>query len=196
MPRQQDLFHQAEMKSQANTPVFSRNYRFVALDVETANGNRGSICQLGLAMVAHDDSIQTASFMIDPEAEFATFNTRLHGIGPETVVGQPRFIEVIDPLRDFLGRHPLVQHSRFDQTAISAACDRYRQPDLDARWLNSVQIARKAWPELRENGGHGLGNLQKVLRLSFQHHDAAEDARAAAQVVLLAEERTGSNFID
>lgn len=196
MRKQQDLFHRAEMTSEPYVSLFSRSYRFVAVDVETANADRSSICQLGLAMVDHDGHIQTASFMIDPEVRFAAFNIRLHGIGPDRVAGQPRFIDVIDPLRDFLTEHPLVQHSQFDQKAISAACVRYALPDLMARWVNSVQVARKAWPELKGNGGHGLGNLQKVLKLDFQHHDAAEDARAAAQVILLAESEIGSNLID
>ncbi|PCJ07535.1 MAG: exonuclease [Rhodobacteraceae bacterium] len=196
MHKQQDLFHHAALAELTDAQLFSQSYRFVALDVETANANQGSICQLGLAMVDHSGTIETASFMIDPEVRFATFNIQLHGIGPETVAGQPRFVDVINPLRDFLGRHPLVQHSPFDQKAISGACQRYDLPDLKARWLNSVIIARKAWPQLRGNGGHGLGNLKKVLGLDFRHHDAAEDARAAAQVVLLAEAETGYNFID
>lgn len=196
MRNQPDLFHQAALAELTDVQLFSQTYRFVALDVETANNNRGSICQLGLAMVDHSGAITTASFMIDPEVQFATFNIQLHGIGPETVAGQPRFIDVIEPLRDFLTRHPLVQHSQFDQKAISGACQRYNLPDLKARWLDSVQIARKAWPQFRGNGGHGLANLQKVLRLDFRHHDAAEDARAAAQVILMAEDETQSNFID
>ena len=65
-PRQLDLFHRDEVTSQTSGSIFSRSYRFVALDVETANADRGSICQLGLALVDHDGAIQTASFMIDP----------------------------------------------------------------------------------------------------------------------------------
>jgi DNA polymerase-3 subunit epsilon len=32
--------------------------------------------------------------------------------------------------------------------------------------------------------------------LQFQHHDAGEDARAAAQVVLCAEAKTGRSFVE
>lgn len=64
----------------------------------------------------------------------------------------------------------------------------------DFRWSDSVLIARRAWPDLKGNGGHGLSNLKKVLRLDFHHHDAGEDARAAAMVVLLAEARLGLSF--
>lgn len=54
-------------------------------------------------------------------------------------------------------------------------------------WQDSVTVARKAWPELKGNGGHGLASLKGHLGLSFDHHDAGEDARAAAEVVLHAE---------
>ena len=37
------------------------------------------------------------------------------------------------------------------------------------------------------NGGHGLASLKQHLGLVFDHHDAGEDARAAAEVVLRAE---------
>jgi DNA polymerase III epsilon subunit-like protein len=60
---------------------------------------------------------------------------------------------------------------------------------LSLHWSDRVRIARRAWPELKGNGGHGLANLKQILRLHFHHHDAGEDARAAALVVLHAEAR-------
>ena len=55
-------------------------------------------------------------------------------------------------------------------------------------------IARTAWPMLKGNGGHGLANLKQHLGLEFQHHDAGEDARAAALVVLRAEVELNKTF--
>lgn len=37
---------------------------------------------------------------------------------------------------------------------------------------------------MKGNGGHGLANPKRTLNLQFHHHDAGEDARAAAMVVL------------
>jgi len=62
------------------------------------------------------------------------------------------------------------------------------------RWRDSVRIARKAWPQLNNNGGFGLASLKNYLNLGFHHHDGEEDARASAEVVPLAEEETGCNF--
>ena len=55
-------------------------------------------------------------------------------------------------------------------------------------WLPCRKWPRRAvWPELRGNGGHGLASLKQHLGLVFDHHDAGEDARAAAEVVLRTE---------
>jgi DNA polymerase-3 subunit epsilon len=165
----------------------SGNFRFVALDVETACGNSASICQIGLACVGHDNQIQTFSMMVDPAMHFDTFNIRLHGIGPDHVQGAPRFPQALAALLPLLSEHLIIQHSTFDSAAFAAAYAHHNIDPPALRWANSVSIARRAWPELKGHGGHGLASLKQVLGLRFHHHDAGEDARAAAMVVLRAE---------
>ena len=167
------------------------NLRFIAVDVETAGYDIAGICQIGLAFVGFDSSIVTYSTYIDPRAPFTEGNTRLHGIDAATVRNAPNFEKVLPDLRQLLEAYPLVQHSRYDERAFDAACRLAEIPVLRSVWSDSVAIARQAWPELRGNGGHGLANLKKVLGLHFRHHDAGEDARAAAEVVLKAEASMG-----
>lgn len=174
--------------------ILEGTYRFVAIDVETANRQQSSICQIGLAVVALNGNIETIGILIDPEQSFEAFNVDLHGINEVAVEDAPTFKSVFQMLRPFLERHVLVQHSHFDKQAFNAASKFYGAPELRANWVDSVQIARRAWPELRGNGGHGLASLKAHLNLSFEHHDAEEDARAAAEVVLLAETVTGEDF--
>ena len=168
------------------TPFPKGPFRFFALDVETANHDRGSICQIGVACVRLDNSIETWVTYVDPRAERWVF-TWLHGIGARTVQGAPTFAEVLPVLRDALNGATVYQHSGFDRSAVAAACGNggLSVPEWD--WRDSVHVARAAWPELRGNGGHGLASLKQHLGLVFDHHDAGEDARAAAEVVLLAE---------
>lgn len=175
-------------------PLPTGRFRFVALDVETSCGASSSICQIGLGCVRPDNSVLTYATYVNPEQRFDPFNIRLHGIDPETVADAPTFPEVWARLLPFLNPHHLIQHSNFDKTAIAAACAAYRLPRPDLSWSDSVKIARKAWPEFRGQGGHGLAHLKERLGLEFQHHDAGEDARAAAQVVLQAEAQTGQSF--
>lgn len=167
-------------------PLIS-NLRFIAVDVETAGYDIASICQIGLAFVGFDNSIESYSAYIDPRMPFWEGNTRLHGIDAATVRSAPRFADVLPDLCQILEAYPLVQHSRFDEKAFDAACRLAELAVLKSAWSDSVAIARHAWPELRGNGGYGLANLKKVLGLNFRHHDAGEDARAAAEVILKAE---------
>lgn len=166
-------------------------FRFVALDVETANSDPASICQIGLAFVAPDGGMYVTSAYVDPCQPFSSFNIQLHGIGPEKVRGAARFPTVLQDLAHLLAGQPLIQHSTFDRGAIAGACRAHGLTAPAWRWENSVSIARRAWPEFRGNGGHGLGHLKRALGLEFDHHDAGEDAKAAAMVVLRAEAQTG-----
>jgi len=169
-------------------------FRFVALDVETASRDSASICQIGIACVRASGEIAVWTSYVNPETRFDSFNIELHGIGPDTVKNAPTFAELWPILHMSLYPYHLVQHSNFDKRAIEAACETYRLPTPDLSWSDSVKIARTAWPEFKGNGGHGLGHLKTALGLSFQHHDAGEDARAAAEVVLHAEAHLGRTF--
>jgi len=176
------------------TIVPSGEFRFIALDVETSCHDSASICQIGLACVGTDHSIQTYTTLVNPQLPFARFNVDLHGIGPDTVRNAPTFPQIWPRLMPLLSRHPLIQHSRFDEKAVAAACKLHEISEPKLQWSDSVKIARKAWPELKGNGGHGLANLRDFLGFEFKHHDAGEDARAAALVVLHAEQTMGQSL--
>lgn len=172
---------------QSPVPSFPKgSFRFFALDVETANNDRGSICQIGVACVRTDNSIETWVTYVDPEVDQWVF-TPLHGISARTVQGAPTFADVLPTLRDALDGAIVYQHSGFDRSSIKAACGNNGLPIPQWDWRDSVHVARAAWPELNGNGGHGLASLKKHLGLTFEHHDAGEDARAAAEVVLRAQ---------
>jgi DNA polymerase-3 subunit epsilon len=168
------------------TPFPKGPFRFFALDVETANNDRSSICQIGVACVRPNNSIETWVTYVDPQVDRWAF-TYLHGISASTVQGAPTFGEVLPILRDALSGATVYQHSGFDRSAVAAGCKKCGLPVPTWDWRDSVHVARTAWPELQRNGGHGLANLKQHLGLLFEHHDAGEDARAAAEVVLHAE---------
>ncbi len=181
--------------SDARAPaVPAGRFRFVALDVETACSDAASICQIGIACVRPDGAIETWTTYVNPRVGFSRFNIRLHGIGPEHVADAPGFDEAIARLDPLLAGHRVIQHSGFDRRAIHGACAALGRAPPSWTWGDSVRIARRAWPEFVGNGGHGLAHLKRRLDLDFEHHDAGEDARAAALVVLLAERRTGLPF--
>lgn len=180
------------MRSAASRPVgglstFPKGpFRFFALDVETANHDRSSICQLGVACVRPDNSIETWVTLVNPRTSRWDFSG-LHGITNSMVRPAPTIGKVIDALNEVLEGRTVYQHSGFDRSAIRTACLNLGRPEPSWDWQNSVSVANAAWPELKGNGGYGLASLKDYLGLQFKHHDAGEDARAAAEVVLLAE---------
>ena len=173
-----------------------KNLSFVAIDVETANGNRSSICQVGLVRVDEGRVSSSFSTLVNPEERFSSFNIGIHGIGPAEVKGAPSFDEVFSELFDRLEDSVLVSHTFFDRGALDGAARKYGLPIIPVTWMDSVAIARRAWPEKRGNGGYSLGKLAADLGISFRHHDALEDARAAAGVVLYACRETGKDIDD
>ena len=167
------------------------NLSFNAIDVETANQRRASICQIGIAQVRSGRIERGVSILVDPEEEFADFNVRLHGIGPDEVKDCPALPELYPRLRRLLKGATVVSHTPFDRQALDEAARKYRLAPMGARWLDSAQMARLTWPERYGRSGYNLANVARDLGVSFHHHDALEDARAAAEIVLFACRHTG-----
>ena len=166
---------------------------FNAIDVETANSDSGSICQIGIARVVDGEIAKIWGTLVDPEDSFSRMNVRVHGIAAKKVVGSPTIPDLRDELCRRLEGSFLVSHTAFDRGAMSRAMDRYGLPPLQATWLDSARIAKVAWPGLRSRS---LASLAKKLRIEFRHHDAAQDAMVAARIVLRASALTGKSLED
>lgn len=163
---------------------------FIALDVETANADMASICQIGIARFADGKLIEEWSSLIDPEDYFNFINVDIHGITEEDVVGYPTFPEIAGVLSSFLNNKVCVSHTRFDRVSISRALAKYGLREFDAIWLDSARVARRTWEDCAWSG-YGLANICKKIGYEFKHHDALEDAKASGHVLLAAIEATG-----
>lgn len=163
---------------------------FVAIDVETANADMASICQIGVAKYKNGELAEEWSSLVDPEDYFDFINIDIHGITEEDVAGKPTFPEVASQLADFLNGAVCVSHTHFDRVSISRALEKNELPGFDTTWLDSARVARRAWEEFSW-GGYGLANVCNKIGYEFNHHDALEDAKASGRVLLAAIERTG-----
>ena len=56
------------------------NLTFNAIDVETANADPSSICQIGIVRFCDGKIREQLSMLINPEQSFNSANVRLHGI--------------------------------------------------------------------------------------------------------------------
>jgi DNA polymerase III subunit epsilon len=159
--------------------------RFVAIDVETANSDMASICQIGVAKFVDGALVEEWSTLVDPEDYFDDVNISIHGIRPSMVVGQPKLSNVADRLRTFLENDVSVCHTHFDRIAVARSFVKYGLPPIATTWLDSARVVRRTWKELAWSG-YGLANVCSKIGYEFAHHDALEDAKAAGYVLLAA----------
>ena len=159
---------------------------FNAVDVETANSDRSTICQIGIAHVVDGQINDRWSTLVDPEDEFDDFNIGIHGITAKQVQESPTLPEVREELRQRLRGQVLVSHTSFDRSAFETSMDKYGQDQLQVYWLDSAKVVRRAWAEKFGQRGYGLKNVAHYIGYEFRHHDALEDAVAAAEITLAA----------
>ncbi len=158
---------------------------FVAIDVETANPDHSSICQIGAVRVENGVIGDSWITLVDPETDFDPWNIEIHGITSSMVRGQPHFPELVTRLRDFVGPRVVASHTAFDRVAIERAHDRYHLVSPGWSWLDTARVSRRAWHQFADTG-YGLASVAAHCGIQFRHHDAGEDARAAALVLLRA----------
>jgi DNA polymerase-3 subunit epsilon len=163
---------------------------FVAIDVETANADMASICQIGLVKYKKGALSEEWKTCVDPEDYFDGINVSIHGIDESVVKGAPTFPELADTLRSYLEDSVVVCHTHFDRVALHQVAQRYGLSAPVSIWLDSARVARRAWKECAWKG-YGLYDVCKMLSYDFTHHDALEDARAAAHILLAAVNETG-----
>lgn len=166
---------------------------FVVIDVETACSRPSSNCQVGIVGFQNGREAFEWEALLDPINEFHPFNTRIHGIEAHHVAGRPTFAEVHAVVDGHLSGALTVAHSLFDKVALAAACRVHACSAIDTTWLDSVGVAKRAWPDLPS---HRLGGLARHLAIPHRHHDALSDARAAGWVIVKAMDRTGLSLAD
>jgi DNA polymerase-3 subunit epsilon len=162
---------------------------FVAIDVETANADMSSICQIGVAKFIDGQLNDQWTSLVDPEDDFDWMNISIHGIEPRMVRGQPTFPQIADKLRSLLNGSISVCHTNFDRLAVNRAVSKYSLNPIETVWLDSARVVRRTWDDLAWKG-YGLANVCERLGYDFQHHDALADAKAAGHVLLAALEES------
>ena len=156
---------------------------FAAIDFETANNERTSVCSVGVVIVRDGEIVDSFYSLIQPEPNYYNYwCTQVHGITRNDTESAPVFPEVwkqIEPLIDGL---PLVAHNKaFDESCLKAVFRCYQMDYPDYEFHCTYQAARKAFPK-------GLPNDQLhtvAARCGYQlknHHHALADAEACAWI--------------
>ena len=110
--------------------------RFIAIDVETANFERSSICAIAAVKVENGVIVDSRYSLINPEPCYYTRAcTRVHGLTDDDTWNAPSFGTVWTQWQPWLHGYTLVAHNApFDSACIAAACKIYRL-DQPAQFL-------------------------------------------------------------
>ncbi len=163
---------------------------FIALDVETANADLSSICQVGIAGFCNGRFHEKWESLVNPEDEFDAINAAIHGIDASMVTGAPTFPLVQQVIWKALTGTVVVTHTSFDQAAMRSVSAKHGLELPPVTWLDTARVVRRTWPDLSKSG-YGLAAVAERLGIEFQHHNAAEDARAAGEILLRAMHESG-----
>jgi len=117
-------------------------------------------------------------------------NISIHGIDEDQVKDARTLPDVLGELRGQIADQIVVTHTHFDRVALGQACDCHRIEFPEVKWLDSARVVRRTWMDLSRRG-YGLAPVAERLGIEFQHHNAAEDARAAGEILLRAIEESG-----
>lgn len=158
---------------------------YIVVDVETANPDYSSICQIGIVGVVDGAVASKQCFLINPETYFDAVNTSIHGIDEEMVAKSPSFDVVFKSLSDTLANHIIVHHGPFDRIAITRAQERYGINEGNLRFLDNQAVVRRVWEDVAKKG-YGLSNLAERIGYDFKHHNALEDALATQAIFEIA----------
>jgi DNA polymerase-3 subunit epsilon len=120
-------------------------------------------------------------------------NVNIHGITEEKVKNAPNFNQAYSDLKKLVENRVTVIHTSFDKVAITRATEKNGLSSINCTWLDTARVVRRAW-EVFQSSGYGLSNVAKELGISFEHHNAVEDARVAGEILLRAIDHTGTNL--
>lgn len=171
---------------------------FVAIDVETANSNRASICSIGWTEVVDGQVLSTGSVLCRPPETVSWFDSYLthnvHGISAADVADAPTFDEVWPVIANLIGGRTVIAHNApFDVGAIRGACTASGLPWPTLRYGCTLSLSRR----LLDLPSHALPVVSEYLDVNLSnHHDAGADAAAAANVLMALAAVTQSATID
>ncbi|MBV2366395.1 exonuclease domain-containing protein [Streptomonospora nanhaiensis] len=168
---------------------------WTAVDFETANPDRGSVCAVGLVRVVDGAVVERYSTLVrppEPVRFFSPRHTAVHGIRAADVARAPQWPEVLERITALAGDDPLVAHNAaFDVGVLRAACAHTGLARPALSYACTLALARRAWAELPD---HRLPTVCGRIGwdMAGRHHRADADAEAAARIVLAAMEATAA----
>lgn len=149
---------------------------FTAIDFETSQGYRWSICQVGLVRVENGIITQTLNLLVQPPKNYYWSNfIDIHGITPQMTINEPTFDKVWHLVEPFITNQNVVAHNGFgfDFPVLQKTLEYYGMTAPEYNKLCTYKMY-----------GSNLARLCHEHNIPLNHHNALSDARACAELYL------------
>lgn len=155
---------------------------FAAIDFETANGERSSVCSVGVIIVRNGEIVDSFYSLIQPEPNYYTYwCQRVHGLCCDDTDDAPIFPDVWKKIEPMIAGLPLVAHNKpFDEGCLKAVFRTYQMDYPDYLFFDTLYASRRKLPHLPN---HQLHTVAAACGFMLEnHHHALADAEACAWI--------------
>ena len=155
---------------------------FAAIDFETANNERTSVCSVGVVIVRNGEIVDSFYSLIQPEPNYYTYwCTQVHGLTREDTEEAPVFPEVWKQIEPKIAGLPLVAHNKaFDESCLKAVFRCYQMDYPDYEFHCTCIASRRKQPYLPN---HQLQTVAAACGYNLEHHHhVLADAEACAWI--------------
>lgn len=155
---------------------------FAAIDFETANSHRESVCSVGIVIVKNQKVSDTFYELIRPAPNYyCDWATEIHGLTYHDTAHADPFPVVWQKIAPVLTNLPLVAHnSSFDEGCLRSVFEYYGMSYPDYEFFCTCRQSRKVFPKLPD---HRLDTVAGHIGFDLKnHHHALVDALACAEI--------------
>lgn len=149
---------------------------FTAIDFETAQGYRWSICQVGLIRVEKGIITKELNILVQPPNNYYWSRfTDIHGISAQDTFKSPTFDVIWNQIEPYITNKNVIAHNGFgfDFPVLSNTLEYYGLSTPEYNKFCTYKIYKS-----------NLADLCMEHKIQLNHHDALSDARACAELYL------------
>lgn len=158
---------------------------FAAIDFETANGERCSVCSVGVVIVRGGEIVDKIYRLIKPAPNFYSyFCQQVHGLSDADTYNADIFPDVWKDIAPLIEGLPLVAHNApFDKGCLRAAHEYYAMTYPEYEFHCTCRASRRTFG--KELPNHKLHIVSAHCGYDLtNHHHALADAEACAVIAL------------
>ena len=153
--------------------------KFIVIDIETANPDLLSICQVGIVFFENGEVVTKWETLVNPQDYFDPINVSIHGITARDVRDAPILSDIVPIIKEFFSTNTICSYGAFDKAAMKKIF-----PNLPNQWLDIMRVVRRCWSDKFAEKGYGLAKVSKHLKIKQEnHHNALDDAIVAGEIL-------------